>query len=76
MSEYTSDSTDPERVAQSSVYTQHAREALAEAEATNLPNVRHRFITAAKRWIMLAEHARRVEQRHAEVEDRNGKSVL
>lgn len=57
------------RPCQSQIYAEHAREALAEAQATDLPNVRHRFIIAAKRWITLAEQARRMEVREAGAAD-------
>ncbi|RJF91012.1 hypothetical protein [Sphingomonas cavernae] len=49
---------------QSQIYADHARKALAEAEASALPNVRNRLVTAAKRWIALAQQARRMELRH------------
>lgn len=50
---------------QSQVFAEHACKALAEAQASPLPNVRARFVIAARRWIALAQQARKMELRHA-----------
>ncbi|RYF09860.1 MAG: hypothetical protein EOO77_22810 [Oxalobacteraceae bacterium] len=49
-------------------YRQRAREQLAEAEHSTLPNVRLRALQAAERWNVMAEQAERTSAASAKRE--------